>query len=477
MAETLKYKLYKNLPWWLQNVACSIQAIKVLRERYGKEYDLATEFLEASQWWSYDELVEYQNEKLREIIRHSYDTVPYYRELFEKLKLKPSDIKTIDDLPKLPTLKKEVVRERFKDMISTVWPKNKIVSGHTGGTTGTALELAYSKKAIQWQWAVWQRHQRRFGINERDSKITFGARDIVPLNRMTPPFWRRIVPMNRTYVSIHHMTTENMPILVDYLNTRNVKAYSGYPSGLYLLANYLLENDIKLKYPPQYVVSGTESLLSYQRLALEKALSANVTDQYGASEYCGNISECEEHSYHVDMEFGVVEFVADDNLPPEQKQIILTGLHNPVMPFIRYQIGDVATIRPGTCTCGRESPMVTQIDGRIEGYVITPDGRRLGRLDVLFKDTSSIREIQLVQEKIDSVTMKIARRPEYTVEDEKKLIENLRKYVGDIIKVDVEYVAFIQREPNGKIRQVISNVFKDKIRQSLEAAVREDLSE
>ncbi|MGD0552228.1 MAG: phenylacetate--CoA ligase family protein [Sedimentisphaerales bacterium] len=473
MAETLGYKIYKNLPWWFQNVICSSKAIFVLRERYGKEYKKATEFLEASQWWSYNELVEYQNEKLCEVIKHAYETVPYYRELFEKLKLKPFDIKTVDDLPKLPILNKETVRARFTDMISTAWPKNNIIMGQTGGTTGTALRLASSKETIQWQWAIWQRHQRRFGINEKDSKITFGARGIVPLNNMNPPFWRRIVPMNRTYVSIHHMTTENMPILIEYLNRRNVKVYNGYPSGLYLLANYLLENNISIKHPPKHVVSGTESLLPYQRLAIEKALSTEVCDQYGASEYCGNISECEKHSYHVDMEFGIVELIHNDMLPPEQRRIILTGLHNPVMPLIRYDIGDIATIKSGTCSCGRQSPLVAAIDGRIEGYILTPDGRRLGRLDVLFKDTENIREIQLIQKQIESVTLKIAKRPEYTSEDEAALLKNVRKYLGDIITINVEYVDMIPRESNGKFRQVVSSVFKDKIRTSLEKTANE----
>ena len=114
--------------------------------------------------------------------------------------------------------------------------------------------------------------------------------------------------------------------------------------------------------------------------------------------------------------------------------------------------------------------MVAAIDGRIEGYVLTPDGRRLGRLDVLFKDTQSIREIQFVQEKIESVTLKIAKRSEYTLEDEKTLIRNTRKYLGDVISINVEYVDMIPRESNGKFRQVVSSVFKDKVRDSLEKA-------
>jgi phenylacetate-CoA ligase len=143
------------------------------------------------------------------------------------------------------------------------------------------------------------------------------------------------------------------------------------------------------------------------------------------------------------------------------------------MPFIRYDIGDIATIKSGTCSCGRQSPLVAAIDGRIEGYILTPDGRRLGRLDVLFKDTENIREIQLIQKQIESVTLKIAKRPEYTSKDETTLLKNFRKYLGDIITINMEYVDVIPRESNGKFRQVVSSVFKDKIRASLEKAANE----
>jgi len=460
---------YERLPWWLQNVCCSLKSVSLLRERYGREYKQASEFLEKSQWWSLRDLQEYQNERLRWLVRHAVQTVPYYKALFADAGLVPEDIKTSDDLVKLPVLTKETVRARYHDLLSRDWPRKRIVAGHTGGTTGTALDLACDKNTVQWQWAVWQRHQRRFGVGETDSRISFAGRNVVPLRSLTPPFWRRIVFMHRTYVSIHHMTRPNMPVLVDYLQKRQVKVYGGYPSALYLLASYLLEQGISLRHPPRVVVLGAETLLPHMRAAMEQAFQAEVTDQYGASEYCGNISECEKHSYHVDMEFGIVEFLPDPNLPVDQRHIVCTGLHNPVMPLIRYAIGDVATMTDRKCECGRESPIVDRIDGRIESYIITPDGRQLGRLDFLFKETKQVREAQLIQNEPDLVVVRVAKRSDYSPDDESNLLKNLRRYLGDVIQIRLEYVDAIPREANGKFRQIVSTVFKDKVQQRLKS--------
>jgi phenylacetate-CoA ligase len=255
------------------------------------------------------------------------------------------------------------------------------------------------------------------------------------------------------------MTKQNMPILVDYLQKRQVVYYSGYPSALYLLASYLLQNGIALKHPPKVTVAGAETVLPHQRTTIEQAFQTQLADQYGASEQCGNISECEKHTYHVDMEFGVVEFLPLDGAPSNVRKIVCTGFHNPVMPLIRYNIGDLAALSGNNCQCGRASPIVERIDGRIESYIITPDGRQLGRLDFLFKTTSRIEEAQLVQDTLDHVTVKVVRCDNYTPEDEAKLRKDLRVYLGDQIRVDVEYIKEIPREPNGKFRQIVSSVF------------------
>ncbi len=462
MIESLSAKIYSKLPVWTQNVACTLYGFKMRNDRYNKVFHNALEFLEQSQWWSLSKLLEYQQEQLQKLITHSYKTVPYYKEIFDQRKLKPDDIKSVEDLKKLPLLEKIIVRERFDDLISQDWPKKRFRYTHTGGTTGTALNIVVDKDTQPWNWATVWRNRCRFGIGLNDSYIVFAGRNVVPLSNMAPPFWRRNEVMHQTYVSLFHMTKQNMPALVDYLQKRKVAYYSGYPSALYLLAGYLSENAVKLESPPKMTFTGSETLLPHQRRLITETFKSDVADLYGVTEQCGMISECEKHSYHVDMEYGIIEFLPIEGMPDNIRQVVCTGFTNYAMPLIRYRLGDIVTISNEKCSCGRESPVVKKIDGRIESYIVTPDGRQVGRLDFLFKDSSNINEAQLIQETDEDLTVKVVKSADYKAGDERSLLENIKKYLGDQINVHIEYVKEIPREKNGKFRQIISKVFKDR---------------
>jgi phenylacetate-CoA ligase len=461
VADSRSLALYSRLPIWAQNVACTVMGVRLVRERYNRTFHEALDFLEESQTWPLAQLQEDQDIRVRRLIRHAFDTVPYYREVMEARKLTPGDIRCAADLPKLPILEKSTLRRRQADLKSRGWPARRIRHEHTGGTTGTAVHFDVDSDTRAWQWAIWWRHRRRFGMDLSQPFIVFAGRPVVPLAQRDPPIWRRNLAMKQTYVSVHHMTRQNMPALVDYLDSRDVPYYSGYPSALYLLAAYLLETGRTLRHPPRITVTGAETVLPHQRDVIQRGLDTELADQYGASENCGNISECRRHRYHVDMEFGVIELEPMAGMPAESGSILCTGLHNYAMPLIRYAIGDVATRSSDPCDCGLQAPAIARIDGRIESYIITPDGRQLGRLDFLFKDSLAIEEAQFVQDAPDHVVMRIVRGPSHGPDDEAALLVDFRRYAGHEIRVDFEYVAAIPREPNGKFRQIVSHVFRD----------------
>ena len=464
MGGSRSFALYSKLPVWAQNAACSLAGLKIKHERYNETFHRTLEFLCQSQWWSLAQLQTYQDEQVSRIIHHAYQAIPYYRRVMDQLKLKPSDISTTTDLVKLPVLTKDMVRELGSELFSTDFPKERMVHGHTGGTTGKSLQLYSDENTQPHQWAVWWRHRRRFGLNIDDEFVVFAGRDVIPLNCMAPPFWRRNFPMHQTYVSIHHMTKQNMPALVEYLQKRKVKFYSGYPSAVYLVAQYMLDNKIRLPHPPAVTVLGAETLLPHQRRAMKKAFGGQITDQYGASEQCGNISDCEKGHYHVDMEFGHLEFLPLAGSAPNIRRIICTGFWNEAMPLIRYDVGDIATLpnQEVVCSCGRKSPVVEKIDGRIESYIITPDGRQAGRLDFIFKDSQYIEEAQFIQDEISTVKILVVRSKGFSSVHERELLADLKKYLGEVIRFEIDYVSEIPRTANGKFRQIVSTVFKDK---------------
>ncbi|HJN07321.1 MAG TPA: hypothetical protein QF564_01410, partial [Pirellulaceae bacterium] len=260
-------------------------------------------------------------------------------------------------------------------------------------------------------------------------------------------------------LSLYHLKPENMQAYVDLLESRQFKYYAGYPSGVYLVADFLRSIGHTLGNPPEIIVTGAESLLPFQRKAFTEWIGAPSTDQYGQAEGVANLSRCEDDLYHEDMEFCVIEREKVTETPEgDVCRILGTALHNYAQPFIRYDTGDLASFNNRKCSCGRQTPVASCVDGRIESYVVTPDGRRVGRMDHCFKDLTSIREAQIVQHVPNELEVLLVPAPEFDGEVERELIDEIHSRVGGEMKVVVNITDAIPRTRTGKFRAVISKL-------------------
>ena len=97
-------RVYARSPVRLQELAVNAYALRIHLQRFGRPFEALLESWRQSQWWPREQLVERQNEQLRSLVAHAYETVPYYHRLMTERKLSPADFKTVEDLPKLPTL-------------------------------------------------------------------------------------------------------------------------------------------------------------------------------------------------------------------------------------------------------------------------------------------------------------------------------------------------------------------------------------
>ena len=140
--------LYPHLPISLQNVACSWYGRKEAKIRLGRDFENHLTRLLESEKWSRTEVQAYQDERVRELIRYAYDHVPFHRDRIRERKLTPVDIRTVDDLAKLPVLTKEEVRNNRDRLLSTEARSTDLQLRHTSGTTGKALELYVNCSAI-----------------------------------------------------------------------------------------------------------------------------------------------------------------------------------------------------------------------------------------------------------------------------------------------------------------------------------------
>lgn len=458
-SDSLYYKVYKNLPIFLQNAVTSLKGYQQRYQRYGEPFRKKLDFLKQSEWWSESEIETYQQEQLQEIIEHAYHHVPYYRNLMEELNLEPEDIRKKEDLKKLPKLTKEDVRQNIDQLISTDFNKKQLIKSSTSGTTGKALEFYLTREAISFQRAVWWRHKARFGLEFGDRHLIFGARPVAPIGQSEPPYWRYIKPINKVYLPMYHIKSDNIKEIVSWLNEESFDFYTGHASALNLLATSIEEKQLKLINRPKYIVTGADALLPTFEKNIKQAFGVPITEQYGFAEACGNFSKCELGNFHHDFEFGMVELAPIDGISDErQYKLLFTGFANPAMPLIRYKVGDVGRLTKSSCSCGRESLTLQSIDGRVVDYVVTPDGRRVMGMDQAFKRAPDAREMQIVQNQKDKIIVKVIPRDGFGSENKSKVLSELRSRLGEEIEIEFKLVDKIPRGNSGKFRAVVSNI-------------------
>ena len=350
--------------------------------------------------------------------------------------------------------------------MSDNWKKYKSIWSHTSGTTGTGLRFPISLECFQREYAFRSLHYQWGNIREGDRKAYCSGHPVAYYNREVPPFWVHDYVNKSLFLSSYHLSEKNLPAYVRELEKFGPNLLAGYPSSIYLLA--LANQDLGRPVHPRAIYTASETLFNFQREVIEKSFGCKVFMWYGNSEMCANIVECEKGKYHLKPEHSYVEFVSSGNEITQvgkQARMICTGFGNFSTPFIRYDIGDVVILsQEQRCTCGRAGRIIDQIEGRMEDYIITPDGRFVGRLDHIFKDSLNIKLAQIVQNSQEEVILRVVRDNRYTNKDEEHVLRQTRLRLGGHINIHIEYVDDIARTSNGKFRFIVSNIAKNMIR-------------
>jgi phenylacetate-CoA ligase len=444
----------------MQSLACTADGYRRSRG------SITPYFLKTLEEWEHrvDDSVSSQHERqwglLVELIERAREHVPYYRFLPPIIDTGDPAISIEKTLANIPPLEKAVYRARSRDFVSRDVPARRMHQRSTSGTTGTALPVWHTPERIAEGYAAVWRQRRTFGVKIDDPVINFTGQVIVPLKQQHPPFWRRDYLSGMSLFSMYHLSSVNLPAYIDAIHDSAASYIHGYPSVLHLVSRAMVEADRCI--PPgqlRGVFTHSESVLAFQREAIEKAFGAPVRDYYHSTEEAVSMTACHLGRLHVDMEYGIVEVEpVEENEDYVRGPLLVTGIGSVATPFIRYRIGDVGTRLKSPCECGRPGDVFLDIDGRIEDYVATPDGRLVGRLDHIFKEQYEIEEAQIVQEHADSIEVLVVAGSGFGERDRKNLEREVHARLGARIRVDIRQVQTIEREPNGKFRAVKSSV-------------------
>ena len=261
-------------------------------------------YLRESQFWPEEKISEYQLEKLKKLVDFTLKNVPYYEKLFNSIKLRSSDIKTLTDIQKIPILTKEIVREENKNLIARNFNKKLVRTGKTGGTTGTPIIVYKDTTDRTFTWASYYRWYDWMGINYYDRAATlWGARTVLS-NSLIPRIKNQLTNniQNKLYINWFKINISDLPKIYSNLVKFKPVILKGYLSALLNLASYIEENEL-VGLKPKVLSTTTETLLPHNRKYLEDVFKASIFDQYGCGEISGIAYECSMHNgLHVNQE-------------------------------------------------------------------------------------------------------------------------------------------------------------------------------
>jgi len=458
--------LYLNSPLPVQQMIVGAYGWWWYRRRFSAHFHQLVGEFQARESWTAAQFREYQQQKLADVLGAAWQS-PYYSELFRAAGTTEST-PPFEALKRLPLLSKQTLRTRAKELLTQNPPPKGVIIQKSSGTTGTPTEIYYTPQMHAFELAVPEaRNLNWAGVNYRDRRIMFGARKVCRFDQSRAPFWRYSPAEDLAYASIYHLSPQNLPDYVAFLREFKPAVIMGYPNALKIIARYALETG-DLPAPAKAIFTTSETVTEQLRETIETAWQSRIYDRYGAVECCFFASQCEQGRYHVTPEAGIIEILDANGKPCPPGvigEVVATGLQNTLQPLIRYRTGDAARWAVNqSCRCGREMPILEAIEGRIEDLCYTPDGRQVLRFDTVFKGVSSIREAQVVQEKLNRFVIKLVPAEGYCDEDSERLKQNMRLHVGDV-QTEIELVDAVPRRASGKFQAVVCKLSPAEIEQ------------
>ena len=425
--------------------------------REGRAFEAVAERINESQWWTEQELRDFQLRKLRKIVESAARDVPYYRHRYRPLGLNFDEMEIPQVVAKLPLIGKSDVREGGKSLLSEK-RRGPLFSGSTSGTTGAPLSLYQDLAAVNRENAFITRQLAWAGLRRGDRRAWMRGDMIVPATQEKPPYWRMNWAENMLMLSSYHLSESAARAYVDSLCGFDPVVIQAYPSSIGFLATWMLSAGLRYGgHSLRGIVTSSETLSDARRREIESAFGCRVFDWYGQFERVAAIGTCEQGRHHLLSDYSYVEMLpADDGL----FELVGTGFNNASMPLIRYRCGDFVRPAPATvrCPCGRSFPVIEQILGRVDDSIKLPDGRSVGRLDHLFKGVEGILEAQIRQDRLDAMAMLIVPSPTFNDRTRETLQSNVRYRLGDRIGLEIRLVDSIPRTRNGKFKGVVCNV-------------------
>jgi len=413
-------------------------------------------------YWSRDKTRRYQDKRLRSVVKYAYNFVPFYHEKFRIAGVIPSDIKTLEDLAKLPIVRKdEMINEEPQRLVSMEFDINRLKVATTSGSTGHPFATYLSNAEYEWRKAIYMRANISCGQKLRD-------RWVVITNPQHFSYTTNIQRRLRVFAQNCISLFSNVDEQIRLVNEAKPDVLDGYSGSLVLLAKEVDRRGLKTIRPR--IIFGNADLMDIASCQfLERVFKAPYYDQFGCAEVDRTAWQCPEKvGYHMDVDSVLMQFVDDEGnevSTGEKGEIVYTSLFNYAMPFIRYATRDIGRPSDEECPCGRKSPLMKIVEGRKDSLLFLPGGRLLSPMTfriAVSKFYEKIMQYRVVQKKLDLFEIYI-RKNDNSIDEkvmETELVSHIKRVldVENEITLETKFVEDIPVDKSGKLRAVISEL-------------------
>lgn len=402
------------------------------------------QFLNEARQFSFEsseEIEKLQIDKLKILVKHAYEHVPFYRNRFDDCGFNPYSLSHKSELNIIPPLTREDLQNNFKEGLrADNYDPDKCYKSSTGGSTGKPVSFLRDRiglaKGVAASYAGWEM-----------SGWSFGKRTLTIWGNPTTVFkyWNKpssrvkaFLSNQRRFPAFELKTADAFKELTEFLISFKPKYITGYTRAIYLLAEYLKNQNIALDFDIQGVLTTAETIFDNQRDAIQSSLGP-VYDCYGCGEIHSIAYQCSEReNYHI-MDWRVL--VQYQQIPDvDEENLLITDLDNYAFPLIRYKNGDMALpSNSTTCECGRNTGQLCRIAGRTSDIIQTKSGGYfvipsfLG--STFFKGIEGILEYQFVKTLNGIIQMRIRSNELF----ERAHKEKLKNYLVNHLSNDDEW--------------------------------------
>jgi phenylacetate-CoA ligase len=417
--------------------------------------------MEQSQWHSPQQLRALQLERLRTLLAHAGQHVPYYRSLFKRIGFDPLKIFTLHDLARLPLLTKADIRAHCDDFKSDI--ASDLARFNTGGSSGEPLVFYIGKQRVSHDVAAKWRATRWWGVDIGDRELVVWGSPIELQAQDRLRAWRDRLFRTSLWPAFQ-MSQERLDQLLQRMRQTRPSMLFGYPSALSHIARHASAHRVVLDDIGVRVAFVTaERLYDEQRAQIASTFGCPVANGYGGRDAGFIAHECPQGGMHITAEDIIVEVVDPHGQPVADGQpgaIVVTHLATGDFPFIRYATGDVGILDSAACSCGRGLPMLKQIEGRSTDFIVAQDGTVMHGLALIYilRDLPQVQAFKIIQETLQQTRVLIVASPSLNAMLRQTIEARFKARLGASVTVVIDEVQEIAAEASGKFRYVVSKV-------------------